>query len=151
MYEIFQLNIAPMIISRAILLECLLKETTNGSCTIHTDKRLVSYSSNDSNTVTLSFADGETATADLLIGADGVYSQVRETMFRDAPELAQPVFSGQLAYRLKCRAEDLPADHRAHSRFLIVCRLFSCIWSVADPDSGVVMEDSSPRVWSGST
>lgn len=61
--------------------------------------------------------------ADLLIGADGVHSQVRDIMFRNEPEFAQPVFSGQLAYRLKCRAEDLPADHRAHSRFLIVCGL----------------------------
>ncbi|KAB8211532.1 hypothetical protein BDV34DRAFT_219488 [Aspergillus parasiticus] len=119
-HEFFQLDISPTVIPRTMLLETLLEET-NKRCTIHTEKRLVSYSTNDNRTVTLSFADGLTATADLLIGADGVHSQVRETMYRDTPELAQPVFSGQLAYRLKCRSESLPPDHRAHSRFLIWC------------------------------
>ncbi|KAA8645188.1 FAD-dependent oxidoreductase [Aspergillus tanneri] len=120
-YEFFQMDISPMVVPRTMLLESLLEETTGGSCSIHTDKRLIGYSSNEDATVTLSFADGGSAVADLLIGADGVHSQVRETMFRDVPTLAQPVFSGQLATRLKCRAEDLPAEHPAHSRFLIWC------------------------------
>ena len=120
-YEFFQLDISPIILPRTTLLESLLEETKNGSCTVHTNKSLASYTSNDDGTVTLAFADGETATADLLIGADGVHSQVRKTMFRNESEFAQPLFSGQLAYRLKCRAEDIPVDHRAHSRFLIVC------------------------------
>jgi salicylate hydroxylase len=44
---------------------------------------------------TLGFANGETATADLVIGADGIKSVVRERLFSDA----QPVFAGEHAYR----------------------------------------------------
>jgi len=45
---------------------------------------------------TLRFANGETATADLVIGADGIRSVVREQLFSDAP----PVFAGEHAYRV---------------------------------------------------
>ncbi|MGO4596324.1 FAD-dependent oxidoreductase [Terrabacter sp. 2RAF25] len=44
---------------------------------------------------TLGFTNGETATADLVIGADGIKSVVRERLFTDA----QPVFAGEHAYR----------------------------------------------------
>ena len=45
--------------------------------------------------VTMRFTNGETATADVAIGADGVHSVVRETMH--GPE--QPAFTGRVAYR----------------------------------------------------
>lgn len=45
--------------------------------------------------VVLTFANGETAEADLVIGADGIKSVVREQLFSDA----QPVFAGEHAYR----------------------------------------------------
>ena len=45
--------------------------------------------------VTLAFANGERATADALIGADGVNSIVRETLFGDS----DPSFTGRIAYR----------------------------------------------------
>jgi salicylate hydroxylase len=44
---------------------------------------------------TLHFGNGETATADLVIGADGIRSVVREQLFSDR----QPVFAGEHAYR----------------------------------------------------
>ncbi|MFI5664769.1 FAD-dependent oxidoreductase [Streptomyces sp. NPDC051684] len=43
----------------------------------------------------LTFADGTTATADLVVGADGIKSAVRERLFSDKG----PVFSGEHAYR----------------------------------------------------
>lgn len=43
----------------------------------------------------LTFADGETVTADLVIGADGIRSVVRSRLFSDKP----PVFAGEHAYR----------------------------------------------------
>jgi 6-hydroxynicotinate 3-monooxygenase len=46
-------------------------------------------------TVRMRFANGETADADVVIGADGVHSVVRETML--GPEA--PVFTGRVAYR----------------------------------------------------
>ncbi|MGH3352339.1 MAG: FAD-dependent oxidoreductase [Nocardioides sp.] len=47
------------------------------------------------STATLHFANGETASADLVIGADGIKSVVREALFSDQ----QPVFAGEHAYR----------------------------------------------------
>ncbi|MFF3503381.1 FAD-dependent monooxygenase [Streptomyces sp. NPDC003247] len=47
------------------------------------------------STATLHFAGGETATADLVVGADGIKSVVREQLFSDR----QPVFAGEHAYR----------------------------------------------------
>lgn len=44
---------------------------------------------------TLHFANGTTVTADLVIGADGIKSVVREQLFSDQ----QPVFAGEHAYR----------------------------------------------------
>jgi salicylate hydroxylase len=50
----------------------------------------------------MTFANGETATADLVIGADGIRSTVRARLFEDKP----PVFSGEIAYRVVVDAQD---------------------------------------------
>ncbi|OLT11978.1 monooxygenase [Actinomadura sp. CNU-125] len=51
---------------------------------------------------TLTFADGKRATADLVIGADGIRSVVRKRLFSDA----EPVFSGAHAYRAVISCDD---------------------------------------------
>ncbi|WP_427004601.1 FAD-dependent oxidoreductase [Pseudarthrobacter sp. H2] len=53
-------------------------------------------------TSVLTFANGETAEADLVIGADGIRSVVREQLFSDKG----PVFSGEHAYRVVISAAD---------------------------------------------
>ncbi|MEU6846332.1 FAD-dependent monooxygenase [Streptomyces sp. NPDC046716] len=61
------------------------------------------------STATLHFAGGRTATADLVVGADGIKSVVREQLFSDR----QPVFAGEHAYRAVIDAEgtyDMVAD-----------------------------------------
>ena len=62
-------------------------------------KRLVSIVDNYrvDAPVILNFADGTTATADAVIGADGIHSYVRE--FLMCKEEAKPTFSGSVAYR----------------------------------------------------
>lgn len=50
---------------------------------------------------TLTFENGESATADLVIGADGIRSVVRGQLFSDKP----PVFSGEHAYRAVVSAD----------------------------------------------
>ena len=62
-------------------------------------KRLVSIDDNfrTDEPVVLHFADGTTATADAVIGADGIHSYVREFMM--GKEEAKPTFSGSVAYR----------------------------------------------------
>jgi 6-hydroxynicotinate 3-monooxygenase len=58
------------------------------------DKTLVGLEQ-DGTRVTMRFADGTTARADALVGADGVHSIVREWML--GPE--EPRFTGRVAYR----------------------------------------------------
>lgn len=50
----------------------------------------------------LTFANGETVEADLVVGADGIKSVVREQLFSDKA----PVFSGEHAYRVVISADD---------------------------------------------
>jgi salicylate hydroxylase len=54
------------------------------------------------NQARITFSNGETTTADLVIGADGIRSTVRARLFEDKP----PVFSGEIAYRVVVDAED---------------------------------------------
>jgi salicylate hydroxylase len=55
----------------------------------------------DENGVTAHFQDGTTERGDLLIGADGIHSKVRERLFGEE----KPRFSGQIAYRGLAPAE----------------------------------------------
>ena len=56
----------------------------------------------------LRFADGSTAEADVVIGADGVRSAVRDSLF----ETDAPTFTGQVAWRGLVPAEALPEPVR---------------------------------------
>lgn len=61
---------------------------------VHRDKKLTGFKQDD-RSVTMTFADGSTATADMMIGADGVHSIVREILFgAEAPR-----YTGRVAYR----------------------------------------------------
>lgn len=59
---------------------------------------------------TITFADGEQVTADLVIGSDGIRSRVRNRLFTDAA----PVFAGTHAHRAVISADDthgMPLDN----------------------------------------
>jgi salicylate hydroxylase len=79
-------------IHRADLLALLAGQLPVG--TVRTGHRCTDFSQDDAM-ATVSFADGTTATADVVIGADGIHSVLQE--FVVAP--AKPVFSGVVAYR----------------------------------------------------
>ena len=61
---------------------------------IHYGKRLTQYTQ-DANSITASFEDGTQTSGDILIGADGIHSIVRQQMFPDA----YPMFRGYAAWR----------------------------------------------------
>ncbi|KAJ3992246.1 hypothetical protein F5050DRAFT_1811680 [Lentinula boryana] len=100
----------PLGLHRPTLLE-ILQSKLSKDCTIHTSKALVNYTvhaGGNNATVTLHFADNTTAEADVLIGADGVYSATRQTMFNglfketgndEYARYARAEYSGTLAYR----------------------------------------------------
>lgn len=61
---------------------------------VHTGHKLVRIV-DEGDRATLAFENGKTVTADLVIGADGIRSQVRHQLFSQKP----PVFAGEHAYR----------------------------------------------------
>ena len=71
-----------------------------GSREIKLGRRLVGLEQ-DEGGVTAHFQDGSSERGDLLIGADGIHSQVRERLFGEE----KPRFSGQVAYRGLAPAE----------------------------------------------
>ena len=91
-------------IHRADLLGLLVERLAPG--TVRTGYRCTSFSQ-DAESATVGFANGSTATADVVIGADGIHSVLQGFV----AEPAEPVFSGVVAYRglVPC-LDGYPAD-----------------------------------------
>ncbi|EAU87128.2 salicylate 1-monooxygenase [Coprinopsis cinerea okayama7 len=85
------------------------------SCKMHHSKRLSTYTTLPNGKIRASFEDGTQVTCDLLIGADGIKSTVRDNMLRQKAaryaeagdfeaayrclKANQPVWAGTMAYR----------------------------------------------------
>ena len=63
----------------------------------HFNKRLQHIEDKNGDPVYLRFSDGTTATADVVIGADGIHSTVRKHLL--GVEAAKPTFSGSVVFR----------------------------------------------------
>jgi 2-polyprenyl-6-methoxyphenol hydroxylase-like FAD-dependent oxidoreductase len=68
-------------ISRSLLHAALLSELERQQIPVHYSKRLQGIVSNESG-VTAEFADGSHTEGSILIGADGIHSQTRRTVFQ---------------------------------------------------------------------
>ena len=108
---------------RAEMVDVLVRNLP-ASCTVHTSKRLVKYTDSGMS-YTLHFADGTKATADVIIGADGIKSKTRAAMYDYAHQRecakktsarreecercgkATPKWTGTIAYRYLIPAEKL--------------------------------------------
>jgi len=66
---------------------------------IHLGKRLAGYERIAGGSVLLTFTDGTTMKADVLVGADGIKSVTRRIMYGPQAETVEPVWSGGIAYR----------------------------------------------------
>ncbi len=88
---------------RADLLEALASGLDPAS--IHLGHRLVALEERDDG-VGLSFANGTTVDADLVIGADGVRSVVRQALYGDD----QPSYTGQMVWRALLKGSEVPPD-----------------------------------------
>lgn len=82
-----------MRIKRTDLVDTLLKAAEKANIPVHFDKKITSITETASS-VTATFADGTTDTADILIGADGIHSAVRKLYIDPAQE---PQYTGQSA------------------------------------------------------
>ena len=106
----------------------ILERNLPASCTVHSRKRLVSYMESEqqdvhsASPITLNFADGTAATTDVLVGADGIRSTVRKTLFEaasedknggdetDLKEYIEATFTGMTVYRCLVPAEALKKE-----------------------------------------
>ncbi|KAI0643647.1 FAD/NAD-P-binding domain-containing protein [Trametes meyenii] len=104
-------------------LQRVLIDHVGGSERIHLNKQVESYtqSADPSEKITVHFADGTTAKCDLLVGADGIKSRVREAMYTRFSNAAKDagrdgeaeflescihaVFSGTFGYRALLRRD----------------------------------------------
>jgi salicylate hydroxylase len=86
---------------RADLVDMLAKALPPG--VVHTGHRCMGYERNG-DIARVSFANGAAAEGDIVIGADGIHSQLRQYVFTPT----QPVFSGTVAYRGVVRTELVP-------------------------------------------
>ena len=82
-------------IMRPVLARILAEATRAAGTTVHLGCTFEAIEQ-DADGVDVRFSDGRTGRYDLVIGADGLYSQVRRTLFADA---AVPRYSGQAVWR----------------------------------------------------
>lgn len=85
---------AGVLITRAALHRVLMDQAQSQGIPVHYGKRLLSIEDHRNQPLIAHFADGATAEGDLLVGADGIRSQVRQAIMPDAP---RPSYTGLLA------------------------------------------------------
>ncbi|KAH7153658.1 hypothetical protein EDB81DRAFT_649045 [Dactylonectria macrodidyma] len=90
---------------RAEFLELLIRAVQRRSAaTLHTNKQCISLE-DKGDTMLVTFVDGTTTSANLVIGADGIHSVARKHYVRDTPQ-----YGGMVVYRGLCNIEDLADD-----------------------------------------
>ena len=62
-------------------------------------KRLESIQGTENDLMSITFADGSTATANAILGCDGIKSRVRQIMFGEDHPCAHPTYTYKYAYR----------------------------------------------------
>lgn len=101
-----------MPIHRKDLIDFLLQQL-HTSCNVYTSKKLTYYDVHpETGKITLHFLDGSRAVTDVLVGADGIHSATRKTMYQRLASSVQndgsrmrllacidPVWTGILVYR----------------------------------------------------
>ncbi|KAJ6530259.1 hypothetical protein B0H19DRAFT_1384735 [Mycena capillaripes] len=135
----------PLRVHCPTLLE-ILQSKLSADCNIHTSKRLQTYEAFDSGSVKLVFSDGSTAAADILVGADGVHSATRGSMFKSMGEgydqYIPATFSGTIAYRggiSKAKFLEAFRDHWAAEKPKV-----SVVSHPLGPSIGMICYNSKP-------
>ncbi|KAF9338489.1 hypothetical protein BGZ91_008709 [Linnemannia elongata] len=114
------------IIGRTQLYEILLNAIPSERC--HMGMKMVSMTQEKDKPATVTFADGSVHTADIIVGADGAYSAVRQTLYED----------------LKAQ-NMLPASDAADLPFSVVC--VAGYTSPVDPEKFSMLKDEQSQFW----
>jgi FAD-dependent urate hydroxylase len=83
-----------VIVKRGLLQRVLRQEAQSRGIVVEYGKRLASYDVTGNGEVVATFEDGTEAVGDLLVGADGIHSRVRQVMDPGAP---RPSYTGLLS------------------------------------------------------
>lgn len=126
----------PLAMPRAALFRALAEQAASRGLRLEYGKRLLGVEQG-ADTVTASFADGSTATADVLIGADGIRSTVRTLIDPDAPG---PEYQGVLSFGGTVEPGIVPAE--PGSMYFAFGRVFLGYWAL--PDSRIAWFASLP-------
>ncbi|KAJ7133826.1 hypothetical protein C8R46DRAFT_1362359 [Mycena filopes] len=143
----------PLGLYRPTLLE-ILQSRLSPNCKIHTAKRLESYTTSPDGSVNIKFSDGSAATADILVGADGVHSATRRSMFTALgagyEQYIPPVFSGRIAYRgsaSKAKFGEAFPDHIALNHPKVWCgKNMHVVSHPLGPNIGMICYSTEPQL-----
>jgi salicylate hydroxylase len=93
---------------RSNLHRCLLDRAVELGAEVRTKARVLNVETSfGGESATVSLENGESLTVDLVVGADGINSRLREIMLgREDP----PILTGDLAYRLLLSTKDMLKD-----------------------------------------
>lgn len=94
-----------VVVKRGLLQRVLREETQSRGIKVEYGKRLVSYEVMSEGCVAARFEDGTEAEGDLLVGADGIHSRVRQEMDPGAPH---PSYTGLLSLGGYAHGPNLP-------------------------------------------
>ncbi|KAF7333435.1 FAD NAD-binding domain-containing protein [Mycena venus] len=118
-YALLSLQIdGPVGLHRPTLLE-IFESKLSADCKIHTSKRLERYEVSNNGSVNVVFSDDSVVAADILVGADGIHSATRGTMFKSIGQrderYLRPTFTGTIAYRSGIPKDKFVAAFPNHS------------------------------------
>lgn len=83
-----------VMITRTALHRVLIEEAERCDIPVHYNKRLISIDDTIGRPIVARFSDDTSAEGELIVGADGIRSQVRQAVMPDAPK---PVYTGMMA------------------------------------------------------
>jgi salicylate hydroxylase len=115
------------------LVTSLPKPDSPTPCTLHLSWRLVDYEESPSGPITLHFANGAVKSCDVLIGADGIKSTIRQLFLSRLPNpkkyarCMEPLWAGTHAYRGLVSMEDLAKVYPGHRLLNLTSSLVSPI------------------------
>lgn len=101
---------------RNALRDILLKEAMKQGIHVKFDSRCMSVENETADSASVKFEDGEYVKADLVIGADGIYSRIREHIYPDQPF----EFSGQVAVIAFAENKTLPSPNKEERAEMIL-------------------------------